>query len=316
MKISGFTFARDVARLYYPIKESILSILPIVDEFIVALGDCKDDDNTREIINSIQSPKIKIIDTVWDHQKYQGGMIHAQQTDVARFACSGDWLFYLQADEVIHEKFLPVIVKRCEELLEDKEVEGLLFNYKHFFGDYDHYIVSHGWYPREIRIIRNHPDIHSYISAQSFRRIPNFDGVSYKQKKDAFHLKVAKVDADVYHYGWVRPPHYMQSKVKTFQTTHKGKEQMEETYRSQPDYFDYGPLGNLTKFSETHPKVMKDKMADFDWKDQLNYTQKHELRRPKMKHERLKYQLLTFVEQRFMGGRLLFGYKNWKLLKR
>ena len=60
MKISGFTFARDVERLYYPIKESVLSILPIVDEFVVALGDCKPDDNTREIINSIQSPKIKV----------------------------------------------------------------------------------------------------------------------------------------------------------------------------------------------------------------------------------------------------------------
>ena len=316
MKISGFTFARDVEALYYPIKESIESILPIVDEFVVAIGDCKPGDNTRGLIESIGSSKIKIIDTVWDHNKYKGGMIHAQQTDVARFACTGDWLFYLQADEVIHEKFLPAIVKRCEELLDDHEVEGLLFKYKHFFGDYDHHILSHGWYPNEIRIIRNHPDIHSYISAQSFRRIPNFDGVSYKQKQGAYHLKVARVAAEVYHYGWVRPPHYMQNKAKTFQNTHKGTERMKEMYSDQPDYYDYGPLGNLAIFEETHPKVMKDKIADFDWKDQLNYSKHQKIDRPKMKHEKLKYKILTFFEQRFLGGQELFGYKNWEILNR
>jgi len=31
---------KNASKFYFPIKESIQSILPIVDEFIVALGDC------------------------------------------------------------------------------------------------------------------------------------------------------------------------------------------------------------------------------------------------------------------------------------
>lgn len=316
MKISGFTFARNTAKLYYPIRASILSILPIVDEFVVALGDCSPDDTTRELIESIDSPKIKIIDTVWDIEKYPRGMEHAHQTDIAMKHCSGDWLFYLQADEVIHEQYLPIIVKRCEDLLEDREIDGLLFRYKHFYGDYNHIVVSHGWYPNEMRIVRNDPTIHSYISAQSFRRIPNFDGVSYRQKKGTERLKVARIEAYVYHYGWVRPPRLMQDKSKAFNTTHLGKSEMENQYKDQPDYFDYGPMKLLTPFTESHPEVMKDKIATFDWAHQLNYEDMYEVQRPKMKHERLKYKILTFFEQNFNGGQEIFGYSNWRLVKR
>src|SRR5664279_5380666 len=136
MKISGFTMGKNVSKLYYPIKASIMSILPIVDEFIVVLGDSDVDDFTRKEIEGIADPKIRIIDTVWDIEKYPRGMEHAHQTDIAKSYCSGDWLFYLQADEVVHEKDLHAIKSRCEELLNDKSVEGLLFDYYHFWGDY------------------------------------------------------------------------------------------------------------------------------------------------------------------------------------
>lgn len=182
-KISGFSMGRNTAKLYYPVKQSIESILPLVDEFVFALGDCEADDRTRAEIESINSDKVKIIDTVWDLQKYPRGMEHAHQTDIAREACSGDWLFYLQADEVVHENDLPVIRKRCDDLLNNTLVQGLIFNYLHFWGDYEHYHKSHGWYKKEIRIVRNDPQIHSWQSAQSFRRIPDFDGINYRQKR-------------------------------------------------------------------------------------------------------------------------------------
>ncbi|HRQ51960.1 MAG TPA: glycosyltransferase family 2 protein, partial [Agriterribacter sp.] len=222
MTISGFTIVRNATKLYYPVKASIQSILPLVDEFIVAIGDCDEDDHTLEEIQSIGSDKIRIIHTVWDMEKYPGGTAYACQTDIAKNQCKGDWLFYLQSDEVIHEKYLPAIKERCEALLNDSEVEGLLFNYKHFWGDYNHYIESHGWYAKEIRIIRNLPYIHSWGDAQSFRRIPDFDGVNYYQKKGAYKLKVAHAGAAVYHYGWVRPPRYMQNKQKVYVSNYKG----------------------------------------------------------------------------------------------
>jgi hypothetical protein len=77
MKISGFTMVRNATRYYFPIKESILSVLPIVDEFIVALGQGDSDDKTREEIESIQSNKVKIIDRVWSEQDFVDGKIFA-----------------------------------------------------------------------------------------------------------------------------------------------------------------------------------------------------------------------------------------------
>jgi len=189
MTISGFTMVRNATKLYYPIKQAISSILPLVDEFVVALGDCDSDDRTFEEIRSIGSDKIRIIHTVWDLDKYPRGMEHAHQTDIAKAACKGDWLFYLQSDEVVHEEDLPRIRRRCEELLDEPEVEGILFKYRHFWGDYDHYITSHAWYANEIRIVRNQKDIHSWESAQSFRRIPEFDGLHYREKKGTFKLR-------------------------------------------------------------------------------------------------------------------------------
>jgi len=306
---------KNVDKLYYPIKPAIMSILPIVDEFIVALGKGDEDDKTREQIESINSDKIKIIDTVWDLDKYPHGMENAHQTDIAKSHCTGDWLFYLQADEVIHEKYLPAIKKRCEELLDDKEVEGLLFRYKHFWGDYKHYQTSHKWYKHEIRIIRNDPEIHSWESAQSFRRIPDFDGIHYRQQEGTYKLKVAKVDAEVYHYGWVRPPSLMKKKMRALDTIHKGEsgaEKKSNFYRN----FDYGPLSQLKEFDETHPKVMKEWMETFNWQDELQYTGKPAKTRKKHAHERLKYRLITWVERNLLGGKTLGGFKNYILLNR
>ncbi|MCG9910288.1 MAG: glycosyltransferase family 2 protein [Flavobacteriales bacterium] len=318
MKISGFTMGRNVSKLYYPVKESILSILPLVDEFVVALGKGDEDDNTRELIESIGSPKIRIIDTVWDLEKYPRGTEHAHQTDIAKEHCTGDWLFYLQSDEVVHEKYLPVIKARCEELLHDTEVEGLLFKYRHFWGDYNHYHGGHGWYRNEIRIIRNRPDIHSWESAQSFRRIPHFDGKDYRQQEGTFKLKVASVDAYIYHYGWVRPPRMMKAKMKAIDTNHKGSEKVAELDKTTRTYshFDYGPLDRLEVFKETHPEVMREMISRFNWADELQMSGKPNPERVPHKHELPKYRLVSFLEKYILLGTPVGEFKNYILLKR
>ncbi len=318
MKISGFTMGKNVSKLYYPIKESIESILPIVDEFVVALGDNDEDDNTLELIESINSDKIKIIRTVWDIEKYPRGMENAHQTDIAKSACSGDWLFYLQADEVVHEKYLDHIVEQCHRYLDDDEVEGFLFNYLHFFGDYEHYNNHHGWYPEEIRIIRNDPEIHSYISAQSFRRIPGFDGLHYRQKEGTHKLKVVKLDAYIYHYGWVRPPEYMRAKIKSLDTIHMGKKKVSELYKKSRKAleFDYGNMNLFKKFKGTHPKVMENFISQFNWGDKLHFEKDYKPQRFKLKHEKIKNRILTFIEQKLLGGKQLFAYSNWIKLKK
>ena len=130
-------------------------------------------------------------------------------------------------------------------------------------------------------------------------------------------MKVARVDAFIYHYGWVRPPHYMQNKKKALDTIHKGASNVKELYRKAANEFNYGPLGSLGKFKGTHPAVMQSWIRKFDWQDKLNYTNKIEDTGRKLhKHERLKYRILTFLEQNLLGGRQIGGFKNYHLLRK
>lgn len=317
MKISGFSMARNADKLYYPLKQAIESVLPIVDEFIVAIGKGDEGDRTRELIAGIGSDKVKIIDTIWDIEKYPRGMEHAHQTDIAKEQCSGDWLIYLQADEVIHEQYLKPIQQACFTYLNDKEVEGFILGYKHFWGDYNHYHRSHGWYPFEIRIIRNDPDIHSWESAQSFRRMPHFDGLNYRQKADTFKLKVVKIDAEIYHYGWVRPPELMTKKDKALLTNHQGKEKAEAFYADRYKPFDYGPLHLLQKFEGTHPAVMEEWISQFNWQDQLQYSGRSKNNgKRRGRHEKLKYRIFSFIKYRILCMPMLGEFNNFVLLKR
>jgi len=306
---------RNGEKLYYPVVEMIKSILPIVDEFIIAIGKGDEDDNTRKLVVAIGDPKIKIIDTEWDIKKYPNGMENAHQTDIAKCECKGDWLIYLQADEVIHEKYLPIIHKRCSELRNNPKVEGFILNYKHFWGDYDHYHKNHRWYPYEVRIIRNDPDIHSWESAQSFRRIPNFNGLNFRQQNNTYKLNVAKMDAYIYHYGWVRPPNLMRNKQKALNTVHRGTDIANKHYDQLSVEFDYGPLNRLFKFKDTHPEVMNEMIAKMNWKDSLQYKGKLNVNRELQKHEMFKYRLISFIENYLLFGYQLGGFKNYNILK-
>ncbi|MFZ9587333.1 MAG: glycosyltransferase family 2 protein [Crocinitomicaceae bacterium] len=204
MKVSGFTFIRNAIKLDYPIVEAIQSILPLCDEVIVALGQSEDD--TLELIQSIDPSKIKIVETIWDDSLREHGAVLADETNKAFQAISSDsdWAFYIQGDEVIHEEDYEEIRAKMELYLADQEVDGLLFAYQHFYGSYDFIGASNNWYKNEIRIVRNSNEIYSYRDAQGFR------------KGDNQKLNVARIDARVYHYGWVKDPRAMQAKQTSF----------------------------------------------------------------------------------------------------
>ena len=295
------------------------SILPLVNEFVVVLGDSDEDDITRSEIEAIGSEKIRIVDMVWDIEKYPRGMEHAHQTDLAMKHCTGDWLFYLQSDEVVHEKDLETIRERCEQLLSQPEVEGLLFRYLHFWGDYEHIQDGHCWYRKEIRIVRNHLEIHSWESAQSFRRIPDFDGLNYRQQEGTYKLRVAEVDAEIFHYGWVRPPVLMQNKIKAFNLNHRGRKRVEEqeAARHFDRGFDYGNLSKVTRYKGGHPAVMKSWIARFNWSDQLRFSGPARSLNPVVsKHDKPKYRLLSWLEKSLPDDRRLGEFKNYLPLKR
>ncbi|MBX2893837.1 MAG: glycosyltransferase family 2 protein [Cyclobacteriaceae bacterium] len=252
MKVCGFTFIRNAVLYDYPVVEAIRSILPICDGFVVAVG--RSDDATLELIKGID-PKIQIIETVWDKTLTAGGRVFADETDKAFQAIPDiyDWAFYIQGDEVLHEKYLPVVKQEMSNNLRDKRIDGLLFNYLHFYGSYDFVGQKHSWYRREIRVIRNRKDIFSYRDAQGFRKKPNDK------------LKVRHIDAFIYHYGWVREPDALQKKETAksgfYQSYAKVKELLEKTKT-----FDYQSRREpLQKFSGSHPHVMDDRIARKNW---------------------------------------------------
>ena len=317
MKISGFTFLRNASKLFYPVRESILSILPLVDEFVVALGDCEADDDTQELLESLNSDKIRIIHTTWDTESFPRNAEYARQTDIAMSHCSGDWLFYIQSDEVIHEEDHAEILGACERYVDNPGVEGFLFQYHHFWGDYGHCHNSHALYPKEIRIVRRHSDIHSWKDAQSFRVIPRYNGAwtDYFEKEGTRKLQVVELNAKVYHYGGCRPPDYMARKSRAFQTSYHN-DPVKVARHDFGDLFDYGPLNRIPEFLGTHPAIMRERIAAFDWGHMLQYQGKPSPSRPLHKHEKLKARALTFIEQTLlMGKATLGGFKNYTLLK-
>ncbi|MFT6833562.1 MAG: hypothetical protein ACJAZN_003747, partial [Planctomycetota bacterium] len=314
MKISAFSFLRNGAKLHYPIVESIRSALPLVDEFVIALGNSDPEDDTRARIEAIGSPKIVLFDTVWDLEKYPRGMEHAHQTDLAKERCSGDWLLYLQGDEVLHEDDLETIRESAARWQDDERIEAMLFDYLHFWGDYDHVHDSHTWYKQEVRLIRNRPEIHSFKSAQSFRRIPNFDGVSYREKAGTEKLMAVHSGARIFHYGWVRPPEAMQKKRVYFEVNHQGERSAAQLESSEPTAFDYGPLTRVPRYQGTHPAVMDDRIAALDWQPQLREHPKADETRTLHDHEAFRDQAITFLERTLFGGRHLFASRNYKML--
>lgn len=294
MRLSGFSVARNAVDLDYPIVESIRSVLPLVDEFVIALGDSYD--NTVDVVRSIGSPKLVIIERVWDQSLFDHGAILAHETNAALDACTGDWCIYLQADEVIHEKFLPVVVEACRKYLRWKEVEGFLLSYTHFWGDYRHYQKSRNWYRHEIRVVRNGIGARSWKSAQGFR-------------KDGRKMNVIQIPAQIYHYGWVRNPARMKKKRLAHDSLHHDRAWVEEEHsggrRDAP--FDYGTPKHLAVFEGTHPAVMKERIAAKDWTMDQRSTSRYE-------HDSLGVRILSGFEM-FFGVRI-GEYKNYNLLGR
>jgi len=292
MKVGGFTIARNAVKFSYPVVESITSILPLCDEFVVAVGDSEDD--TLGLIRSIGSPKIKVLRTTWDPSLREGGRVLAVETDKAFDALSPDldWAFYLQADELVHERDHPALRASMERWAGDPKVEGLLFDYLHFYGSYDHVGDSRQWYRREVRLVRRDPSIRSYKDAQGFR-------------KDGRKLWVRPAGAKVLHYGWVKPPEVQQAKQRSFNKFWHDDGWVERNV-APGEAFDYSKIDSLAKFQGTHPQVMLPLIAQKNWTFSFDPTQGLGRKVP------LRRRSLQWLER--VSGWRPFEYQNYRLL--
>lgn len=295
MKIAGFTIIRNALMNDYPIVEAIKSILPVVDEMVVLVG--KSEDDTLALIQSINDPKIKIFESEWDLSLRKGGQVLAVETDKALSLISpdADWAFYIQGDEALHEKYIPTVRDSCKRYLDELSVEGLLFDYLHFYGTYDYVGDSRKWYRREIRIIR-HKKQPSENPISAFRDAQGF-------RKQGKKLSVKHSGATIYHYGWVKNPAQMKTKMKNVSRFWKDEGDWQQ-YLNTEDIFDYSEFDSLAPFEDSHPAVLKDRIDKQDWHIKFDLSKKK---------FRLKDSLLYWVEKK--TGKRLFEFRNYTLLK-
>jgi len=301
MKVVGFTIVRNAIKLDYPVLESLASLLPLCDEVIVSVG--KSEDDTLNLIKGIPTDKIKVVESVWDDSLRKGGVLLAIETNKALDAvpADADWLFYLQADEVLHENDREAIKANMLKWKDDKRVDGLLFSYKHFYGSYDYLGDSHQWYKNDIRVIRNNKQIRSYKDAQGFRKFAtqptNEDLLNGGEK-----LHVKPSGASVYHYGWVKHPEFQQNKQKSYHKMWHEDEWLDKNVGHATE-FDYVTVQSLVKFTGQHPLVMQPRIKTKNW--EFVYDEKKKK--------------LTMKERFFKLTQSLFGwrpgeYKNYKLV--
>ena len=291
MKVSGFTFLRNGQKLGYPFVESIRSILPLVNEFVIALGPC--DDDTEKMLRGIGDPKIRIIPTQWNERIRPDysvrGFVYGQQKSIALFNCTGDWAFYLEADEVLHENDLPKIRAAMERHAEDTRVEALAFDFLHFYGNANTYVWSPGWYRSEVRILRN--TIPAWSSESLFFNVV----VNHKKSR---YPRAAHAGATIYHYGWVRSEEQMNLKSSAI---------LKYWENRAPASVDYAQIDRaaLRQFTGTHPNAVRDWLPKADGIFQADPH--HRLTSRERKHRRMLWLERTFD--------LRFNKKHYRLIR-
>jgi Glycosyl transferase family 2 len=246
LKVSVFTFLRNGAKLGYPFLESIRSALPLADEFVIALGPSDPDelDQTRRSLEALNEPKVRIISSVWNEQMKKAGFVYGQQKMLAQSQCNGDWAFYLEADEVLHDEDLESLHQTMKRHLHDDQVEALVFDYVHLFGSVHWQAISPGWYRRAPRIIKNNV------------RAVALDGLFWNVVVNNQKLRwprAALANARIFHYGHVRTVSAMNAKQFA----------VERYWSKNPNEFKkyvIDPLA-LRPFTGQHPQVMADWIA-------------------------------------------------------
>jgi hypothetical protein len=251
VRVSGFTFVRDAVRLRYPVVEAIRSILPLVDEMVVNVG--VSPDGTLDLVRSIADPRLVVFESRWDETQLVRGRVLAEQTDLALARCTGDVGLYVQGDEALHEDDHPAVRAALERLHADPRVEGLLFDYVHFYGSFHTVGVSRRWYRKEIRAVRNRAGVRSWKDAQGFRI-----GAGSAARK----LDVIESGGRMFHYGWVRPPEAQKAKLAEFERLYAGDAARD---RRLARGFAYDVGEQVRRFEGTHPAAMRAWIAREDW---------------------------------------------------
>lgn len=280
--ISGFSFFHNVSEIGYPFVESILSVLPIVDEFIAVV--VRSSDDTLERISKIRDKKIKVIE-VEKYENLYGNEYFRFYTNLALRSCQGVWRIYIQADEVLVPESYETIKSAMKKYENSKKVLGLVLRYRHFYGSPLYYHDCAPWYRWEIRVVKNHPDISSWGDAQGFR----INGEK---------IPVAVLPAYIHHYGWMLPYDYARKKIQRA---------IKIRYNQDVDVKDiFTQTEGLKIFNGKHPDVMNEFISKNRWEFE-----------PKIKPRPIKriiQNIIADLTEKIFKRRFL-EYQNFKIVE-
>lgn len=295
MKIDGFTYVRNGFKMGYPFMASIQSVLPIVNKLIVVVGNSED--GTREAIANLKNEKIIIIDSIWEEEKRKNGSIFKEQANIGLAKVTGDWALHIQADEVLMENAKERIIEDIKKANEIEKVDGLLFPFYHFWGDYQHIRNTRRTHAFEIRAFKTGRNIQSYKDSQGFRKFPLATKDEIGEK-----LNVLKITTPIYHYSYTRNPKLMNKKSNYFHRFWHSNEWLEKNTKELD--FDFNEVDKLELFKASHPKYMKETISNQDW--DFKYD-------PSKSNMSFKNKILYKFEKLF--NYRLFEYKNYILHK-
>ncbi|MBA3498299.1 MAG: glycosyltransferase family 2 protein [Gemmatimonadales bacterium] len=286
VKVSGFTIVRNAITLDFPVEASIRSLLPVCDEVVVNVG--RSADATLDLVRSIGSPKIRIIETEWDMSK-RNTVLGVETLRTMR-ACLHPWGMYIQADEVLHERGAEALAAAIRQHDGDPRVEGLLVRYLHFYGGFDTVATHRRWYRREVRAVRLDPalDIRPYQGAQGFRVGPG-------------HRKIRArlTAAEMFHYGWARPARALREKRELGKTMYPWR-----------DASDRQPLlawvPGLQRFQGSHPAVAR------AWIESRRVDPERTIAPRRFRFRFLRYYASGAIER--LTGVRVFEFRNYRLV--
>ena len=241
--LSGFSIAKNAGIFDYPIETALNSVLPICNEIVVNVG--RSEDDTLQRVCAMDDPRIRVIESEWPPDEGSRTLLLSAETNRALEACTNDWALYIQADEVIHEDDYPLIREAIARADADSRIEGLVFDYLHFYGSPDWILDGRTAYRQEIRIVRRSTGIRSGSGAQGF-------GVQGRRPR------AIRTGARVFHYGYAKSALALLEKSKLWARYYD---------RDPSEYtgFDFDRPRELKRFEGEHPAVARAWIDSREW---------------------------------------------------
>lgn len=248
-RLSAYSYLYQGVAFDYPFIESLQSVLPVVDELVVTYAEpCPDGTYEQLLRLAAHYPQLRLLPSrLWTApDKPLDGSLIRQAAEEAMAACTGDWLWHLQADEV----YSNADAKKVRELVNvshHQDVHGFIFNVLHFYGDANTVVgpqgAAAGWYLQCVRLSRKGAGQH--------------EGDAWTQSLiPAVAHGLRRTDITLYHYGHLRQAAVAEDKNRFMYSLYRADGQRPAHF-VRPEQTQHC----LVPFDGQHPESMAPRLA-------------------------------------------------------